>query len=180
MTSPTIPQLSHMGILVRDLAALEKFYTSVFSMLVTDRGQGHYFKNDIVFMTADPRQHHQLVIATGRGPNDPSSIFQMSFKVKSLDDLRLIRDKALAQGATQLRGMNHGNAWSIYFYDPEGNLVEVYLDTPFHVPQPHGDPLDLGMSDAQIMDATEKMCRNDPGFMMMADYAAANARRLQG
>ena len=27
-----------------------------------------------------------------------------------------------------------------YFMDPEENLVEVYLDTPWYVAQPHGDP----------------------------------------
>jgi hypothetical protein len=37
-----------------------------------------------------------------------------------------------------------------HFLDPEGNTVEVYLDTPWYVPQPHGDPLGLEKSDSQI------------------------------
>lgn len=180
MKTAATPQLSHMGIMVRDLPVQEKFYTRVFRMLVSDRGVGHHFKREIVFLTADERQHHQLVLAAGRGPDDASTIFQMSFKVQSLEDLRAIRDQALAAGATNVRGLNHGNAWSVYFHDPEQNLVEVYLDTPFHVPQPHGDALDLSQSDEQIVRDTEAMCRRDPGFMMMADYMAATAARIRG
>jgi catechol 2,3-dioxygenase len=96
-----------MGIMVRDLPALEEFYTRVFRMLVSDRGVGHHFKREIVFLTADERQHHQLVLAAGRGPDAPSTIFQMSFKVQSLDELRTIRDKARAAGATDVRGLSH-------------------------------------------------------------------------
>ena len=179
MNNAVIPQLSHMGIMVRDLPVMERFYTQVFSMLVSDRGVGHHFKRQIVFLTADECHHHQLVLAAGRGPDAPSTIFQMSFKVRALDDLRVTRDKALALGATEVRGLNHGNAWSVYFHDPEQNLVEVYMDTPFHVPQPHGDALDLSQTDERILRDTEAMCRRDPGFMMMADYRAATAARIR-
>jgi catechol 2,3-dioxygenase len=96
---------------------------------------------------------------------------QLSFKVSEIEHLRLARARALQQGASQMRGMNHGNALSIYFADIEGNTVEVYLDTPWHIPQPHGDPLDLGLSDAAIWAETEAACRADPGFMPMAQWA---------
>ena len=62
--------------------------------------------------------------------------------------------------------------------DPEGNTVECYLDTPFHVPQPHGDPLDLDRSDAEIVRETEAVCRRDPGFMMRADYVRQMKREM--
>ena len=64
-----------------------------------------------------------------------------------------------------MRALNHGNALSIYFSDPEDNTVEVYLDTPWYVAQPHGDPLDLELPDAEIWELTEKICRADPTFM---------------
>ena len=80
--------------------------------------------------------------------------------------------QALARGATQMRGLNHGNALSIYFADPEGNTVEVYVDTPFYVAQPHGDPLDLEKSDAEILAETEAICRADPTFMPLDQWKA--------
>ena len=56
------------------------------------------------------------------------------------------------------------NAISIYFMDPEDNTVEVYLDTPWYVAQPHGDPLDLDHADADIWRETEAIVRADPTF----------------
>jgi catechol 2,3-dioxygenase len=77
---------------------------------------------------------------------------------------------AEARGATNIHGLNHGNALSVYLADPEGNTVEVYIDTPFYVSQPHGDPLDLSKSDDELMRETEAICRADPTFQPIAQW----------
>jgi catechol 2,3-dioxygenase len=119
------------------------------------------------------------VLASGR-PQDAtfSTVMQASFAVGTLDDLRAVRAKALANGAAALRALDHGNAWSIYFKDPEGNTVEVYLDKPFNVPQPHGDPLDLDKTDEEILRTTEAACRNDQGFMTREEYVRRRAKAM--
>lgn len=167
------PNLSHMGVFVQDLDRMVEFYTRVFGLKITDRGVGRTFRNSLVFLSARPEQHHQLVLATGR-PADVtfSTVMQMSFMVPEIDDLRRIQRDALALGASEMRGLNHGNALSIYFSDPEGNTIEVYLDTPYHVAQPHADPLDLAQSDAEIWDQTEAICRADPTFLPRAVWEA--------
>jgi catechol 2,3-dioxygenase len=43
---------------------------------------------------------------------------------------------------------------------------------PFHVSQPHGDPLDLSKSDEEILRETEAVCRSDPSFKLLADWQA--------
>jgi catechol 2,3-dioxygenase len=174
------PTLSHMGIFVTDMERMVRFYAEVLGLTVTDRGQGITFDNELAFLSSDPEKHHQVALASGR-PKDAtfSTVMQASFAVGSLDDLRAVKAKALANGATALRALDHGNAWSIYFGDPEGNTVEVYLDTPFHVPQPHGDPLDLDMSDEAILRATEAACRKDPGFMLRADYVRRQSETMR-
>jgi len=164
--SVTRPTPSHFGIYVSDLARMVDFYTKVLGLTITDQGRGHTFKSDLVFLSASQEQHHQLVLVSGR-PKEAtfSTVMQLSFMVPTIQFLRDIRAAALERGATQMRGLNHGNALSIYFSDPEGNTVEVYLDTPFYVAQPHGDPLDLSKSDEEIMRETEAVCRADPTFM---------------
>jgi catechol 2,3-dioxygenase len=173
------PNLAHTGIFVTDLDRMIAFYTQALGLSLTDRGKARTFDTEVAFLSANPEQHHQLALATGR-PKDAtfSTVMQTSFMVDALDDLRAIRARALAQGATALRATNHGNAWSIYFKDPEGNTVEAYLDTPFHVPQPHGEPLDLDLSDAEILRVTEAACRKDAGFMMRADYVRRQAQAM--
>ena len=164
MQALTIPQLSHFGIYVIDIDAMTRFYTEVFGLRLTDQGEGRNFKVKLHFLSGSPEQHHQLVLAGGRLAGSPSTVMQMSFKVGTIDQLRQVRAAALAAGATQMRNMNHGNALSIYFSDLEGNTVEVYLDTPWYVPQPHGDPLDLEKPDEEIWAETEALCRADPAF----------------
>lgn len=171
MPLDSVPQLSHCGIYVRDIDAMTGFYTGVFGLRLTDQGEGRNFRVKLHFLSGSPDQHHQLVLASGRAADGPSTVMQLSFKVNCIDQLRSVRRAALARGATQMRGMNHGNALSIYFLDPEGNTVEVYLDTPWYVPQPHGDPLDLDKSDDEIWAETEAACRADPAFQMADQWS---------
>ncbi len=178
MLSVTRPTPSHFGIFVIDIVRMVSFYTEVFGLTVTDRGVGRTFKSELVFMSASPDQHHQLVLASGRPPEaNFSTVMQISFAVPNIQHIRDAQAAALAHGATNLRGLNHGNALSIYFSDPEGNTIEVYLDTPWYVAQPHGDPLDLSKSDAELMRETEAICRADPTFMPLADWRAQFERQ---
>lgn len=164
------PVLSHFGVFCINLDEMVEFYTNVFGMVVTDRGEGHTMPFTIAFLTGNPEQHHQLALASGRAAGAPSTVMQISFKVGDLDALRDAWRRAESGGATKLRGLNHGNALSIYFSDVEDNTVEVYLDTPWYVTQPHGDPLDLARPDEEIWAETEKICREDPTFMPVAEW----------
>lgn len=174
------PNLSHVGIFVKNIEAMEKFYATVFDLVVTDRGTGAVFKNMLVFMSGNPEQHHQLVLSTGRADDSPSTVMQLSFMVPDLDALRSIRATALDNGADKMIGLNHGNAWSIYFDDPEQNKVEVYVDTPFHTPQPCGQPLNLDLSNEALLAETEALVTSLPGFMPRADYVRMMADRRSG
>jgi catechol 2,3-dioxygenase len=171
-------RLAHVGLYVHDREKMVRFYQEVLGLAVTDQGEGRNGMH-LTFMSASPGNHHQLVLVTGRPDTSGfNPINQISFMVDSLADLREVHRRALALGATDMRPISHGNAWSIYFKDPEGNVVEAYLDTPFHVPQPHGRPLDLSKTDEEIMRETEEACRADPGFMPIAEYQKKMAERL--
>ncbi len=171
--------LTHMGIYVRDLPRMKAFYTGVLGLSVSDEGHVPRLGADICFMSGDPKVHHQVVLVGGRPESATyTTVMQISFTVPSLAELRRTRDRALAAGATGLRQVDHGNAWSIYFADPEGNVVEVYLDSPFHIPQPHGEPFDLDLPDAEILRRTEAACRQDPGFLPRAEWEARRAARM--
>jgi catechol 2,3-dioxygenase len=174
-------RLAHMGIFVRDREKMVKFYSDVLGLLVTDEGETSTGGTHLTFMSADPGEHHQVVLVTGR-PEDSgfNPINQVSFLVDTLGQLREVHRRALDRGATAMRTVSHGNAWSIYFLDPEGNRLEAYLHTPFYVPQPHGEPLDLEKSDDEILHATEAACAKNPGFMPREAFAAKVAARLAG
>jgi catechol 2,3-dioxygenase len=150
---------------------------------ITDKGEGNIpgitAGRRYIFMSADPTKHHQVILVTGR-PEDSkfSNINQMSFMVDSLDQLRSMCRWAKQNGSDNIRCTDHGNSWSIYFPDPEGNNIEIYLDTPWYVPQPHAAPLDLEKSNEQILRETDVRCGKDPGCVPVADWQEKRRQAL--
>ena len=175
------PQLTHVGIYVRDMAKMRQFYTEVFGLTVTDAGAPPSFHLDMAFMSANPEEHHQMVLIGGRPDEATANVAQqISFLVKSLDELRTMRDRVVDAGMEVRRTITHGNAWSIYFTDPEENTIEVYVHTPWHIPQPMGEPFDLDHSNDQIMAETEALCRTKEGFTTGAARRATMRQMLGG
>jgi catechol 2,3-dioxygenase len=172
------PTPSHFGMYVTDVDNMVHFYKTVFGLHETDRGVGKTFKAPLVFLSSSPHQHHQLVIAGGRPVEATfSTVMQLSFAMPSIQSLRDTLASAQKLGASKVLPLNHGNALSVYFADPEGNTVEIYIDMPFYITQPHGDPLDLSQDDATILAQTEAICRRDPTFMPIEQWQEQFAAR---
>jgi len=167
-----LPRVSfrHFGIHTTDLDAMEAWYRDTLGFITSDKGVAS-FGNRLVFMTQDAEEHHQLVLFDGRPQELPfNPVNQISFKLDSLAALK--RYFSLLKEA-QTPGMvevDHGNAWSLYFRDPEGNMLELYVDTPFYSPQPCRGPLDLDQNEAEILARTEAFCRSRPNFRSRAAW----------
>jgi catechol 2,3-dioxygenase len=174
------PVLSHFGIHVTDLARMEDFYTRVMGLLLMDRGPLDDGPT-LAFLSRDPDEHHQLVLVTGR-PADAryNVVNQISFKLPTLGDLKAMYARVRKEGVETFRIVTHGNAWSVYFADPEGNRVELFVDTPWHTPQPFAAPFDIEAPDEQIAEQTEAICRSRSGFMSRAEWHKAQVERMGG
>ena len=175
---PASLAFSHVGIFVRELAPMERFYTGVFGLIVTDRGA--LPSGDLVFLSREPTEHHQIVLCTGR-PSDArfSTVNQLSFRIGTLGELRSALELLRANGATDVQPINHGISWSIYARDPEGNRVELFVDTPWYMPQPLREPLDLSLDDAEIERISEAACVGAPGYKPMRQWQAETAERIR-
>lgn len=151
-------RLSHIGLRVRDLGRMQDFYTTVLGLCLSDRGLSERRGQDMAFLTGNPAVHHQLSLVAGGEDEAPCRhLDHLSFAVDTLHDLRAVRDRAAAAGAG-IRTSDHGNAWSLYVSDPEGNSVEVFVISPFQKQQPFGRPFDLDQTDAEIISATRQIC----------------------
>ena len=170
---------SHMGFYVRDLARMARFYKDVMCFFETDRGD--LGPVQLVFLSRDPSEHHQLVLATGRPADLAFSVInQISLRVPDLATLREVRNRVAAEpDVSELLCATHGNAVSIYFRDPEGNRLEVFMDTPWYCEQPLREPIDLDQSEDAVMARAEAIARSRPGFQSRAEWQA-KMERLMG
>jgi catechol 2,3-dioxygenase len=176
MTSSIDTAFAHMGLYVTECAPMERFYCSLLGFVVTDRGQ--IGESEFVFLSRDPNEHHQIVLASGRTPGTVSTVQQISFRTHDLTSLKVFHQRLAAEGAKSIVPLSHGNAWSVYFADPDGNRLEVYTETPWHVAQPLREPLDLTRPEAEIIAATEALCRARPGFRPRAEWRREMAQRM--
>ncbi|MEM8705205.1 MAG: VOC family protein [Actinomycetota bacterium] len=174
---PTL-RLSHTTMAVDDLDAMLEFYEAVLGFCVTNRGaldDG----TEMAFISQDPDEHHQIVFIT-QATADHHFVMadHLAFRTGSLDDLRAIGAKLDEAGVQGVVPIDHGNAWSLYFTDPEGNGLECFVDSPFHVAQPHAGPLDLSSTDDDVAARTRDEIASLPEFGPIASWRAAFEARL--
>lgn len=178
MASLPRAHLRHLGIFVTDFDVMYDFYVRFFGFHVSDQEDFEDGRRT-AWLTLDPRAHHEFVITTGREPDTPSTINQISFYV---EDLEVLRDywRALEDEPviTRKYAATHGNAWSLYFWDPEGNRVEIYTDGPWHVRQPGHVIIDLMQSDAELKAAVDGYSTPRPECEPLEDYYAKMEKEL--
>ena len=181
--SETIPTprltLGHTTLAARDLDGLVAFYCDVLGFHVTNQGpvpDG----SEIAFLSQDPDAHHQIAMVGGLEPPDAAFVLvdHLAFRTATLGDLRVIGANLAAADVQGVIPICHGNAWSLYFNDPEGNGLECFVDTPFHVAQPFARGFDLQMGDDEIVEATRKLIEEEPEFEPIAAWRSRFARRL--
>ncbi|PVX28597.1 VOC family protein [Sphingomonas pokkalii] len=179
MTTPPNAQFRHVGLYVRDIDTMAGFYSRVLGMAVTDTGVSD--RGRIVFLSRSETEHHQIVLIEGRKEEMGTGLInQLSFRLDSLKDLQTFNDILKREGVRVDRTMNHGNAWSIYCYDPEGNRIELYAGSPWYVAQPCAETLDLDAPEAEIYARTEAMVRNNPTYVSAEDWARGLAEKVHG
>jgi catechol 2,3-dioxygenase len=170
-------RFSHVGLFVTDLARMEDFYSRFLGLTVTDRGP--LGEHGLVFLSGDPAEHHQIVLVSGRPAGLPFNVInQLSFRVPDLGALRAFHSALQHESVTDIAPVTHGNALSLYFRDPEGNRIELYMDTPWYVEQPMRIGLDLSLSDEALWAWIEERVRVLPGFRPAEDWRAEIRRRM--
>ena len=172
--------LGHSTRVARDMDRLSAFYCDVLGFHVTNRGPVGDDGAELAFLSQDPTAHHQVAMVSGVAAPDPAFVLvdHLAFRTGSLDDLRALRANLTRAGIEGIISICHGNAWSLYFGDCEGNGLECFVDTPFHVAQPFGQGFDLDRSDEEILEWTRKLVESKPEFQPMEQWQAKFAKRL--
>ncbi len=182
MTATVELKFSHIGIYVHDIDAMAAVYQKLLGFTETDRGvldgpDGQPLR--LVFMSRDPDEHHQIVMVSGR-PVDVSFnvINQISLRTPSVESLLAFYKTLSGAPVSDVQPVTHGNALSVYFRDPEGNRIEVYVDTPWYVSQPSRVPAPFDLPADQLLAWAEDHARTLPGFRMRSDWRAEMVQRM--
>lgn len=171
-------RLSHFERYVRDVGPMAAIDTRCLGFVVTDRGEG---PDGMVFLSHNPDEHHQLVLnprPERRASESP--LDHRSFRVASLDRVRTFHTALVADSDAPVETVTHGTTWSIYFRDPEGNRLEVFADTPWHMNQPCRFPIDLALGDEALHEYTLAKIRDLPGFRPVEAWRKSHAGALGG
>ncbi|KAJ3337326.1 hypothetical protein HDU93_001231 [Gonapodya sp. JEL0774] len=176
-------RFSHVGINVTDMKAMFDFYSKGLGFVQTDEGELMLAgkKVDVLFLSRNPREHHQVVLVSGREPGGSTSLQQLSFNCGHIASVQEHARRAKEHGATQVNPISHGNAISVYMNDPEGNNVELYTDTPWYVNQPVFQPIP-GFFDKpadEIMAWVEEDTKPRRGFEPRKEWIAKMEEKMK-
>lgn len=118
-------KLGHVHLKVSDLDEAVGFYREIFGFDVSEEIDSYVF-----LRRGD--EHHTLALQEVNGPaqsgRDRPGLYHVAFEVESEEELRRIADRARAH-APRVTPQDHGISRSVYFDDPSGNGIEVYVDT---------------------------------------------------
>lgn len=147
-----IAELGHFGVFCNDLDLCTRFYRDVMGLTVTDEDAALGMR----FFSARPGfEHHEFQLvegrSVGRAEDGNRLIQQVSFRVNTLTELIEFHEKFIENDVKFDMVVSHGNAFGIYFFDPEDNRCEVYWHTGLPARQPFLAKLDLSRPVAELL-----------------------------
>ena len=174
-------EFHHTSLYVYDMAKMVDFFTRVMGFIESDPTPEGEAYPDTVYLTCDSTEFDQLVFIGGRPKIEigKSNLQQLSFFVDSLNEVReaerILKNEP---EVTNIIPRCHGNAWSVYFQDPENNRLEIYTSTPWQCSQPHGWDIDLSLSDEEIHKITFAAVKKDPTHQPISEWGAIVSSKL--
>jgi catechol 2,3-dioxygenase len=125
--------IGHVNLRVADQEASKRFYRDVLGFRIAEEDPEH----GGVFMTLGDN-FHTLDIGQHPSPSEAQrpqrgqiGLVHIAFQVGSYAALREAYAHLIENGVEIMRAANHVNQRSIYFADPDGNMLEIYYELPY-------------------------------------------------
>ena len=153
---PAVTGLGHVGFFVSDFERSLDFYTRVLGLKKSDVDWERRF----AFLSAHPDdEHHEVFLMDAPQLVDPNGVQQVSFRCGSLEDVLGFKRVFAEENVKIDIEVTHGNAVSIYFFDPDGYRLEVYWKVPREVHPPFQVPIDLTVEKEQVLQQVDESIR---------------------
>jgi catechol 2,3-dioxygenase len=139
-----VSKIGHIVLRVEDLDPALAFYCGILGFKEVARRD---FGEGLMAFLSAGKSHHDIALVAANPPNSgPGSLHHFALKVgESLQDLRDVKQALAAKGIVVHMSLDHRVSQGIYISDPDGNLIELYVD------------------------ADETVWRNDPSLVANSD-----------
>lgn len=136
-TSPIrVEKIAHIVLFVKDPEASAKWYAEILNMKLVTRAADGPYKGG-VFMSFGVSDHDIALFPAedGAGKGKEFEHVGLMLQSTSMDDLRRNYAFFRERGVEIAEILDHGVSTGIYFYDPDGHMLEVFCQ---HIPQATG------------------------------------------
>ena len=124
--SPLPTKVGHVHLKVSDLERSVSFYTAILGLDVSER-----VGTTFAFLSFGV-EHHDLALqahpSAPPAPPQAAGLYHSAFEVEQPAALAEVAGR-LERHGVRYSPVDHGISKALYFSDPDGNGVEVYLDT---------------------------------------------------
>jgi catechol-2,3-dioxygenase len=120
-------RLAHIALRTNQLARMVDWYCQVLCARIA------YDSDKVAFLTYDEEHHRIALLALEPYPPRPETIsagfYHSAFAYDSLTDLLETFERLRAADIVPYRAINHGPTVSLYYADPDGNQIELQVDS---------------------------------------------------
>ena len=127
-----LTRIGHVALRVADVERSRAFYTALLGFEVVEEDPEH----GGVFMALEGLSHTIDLFPVDDPRTAPAQtpgavgVRHVAFLVDSEQALKEAYETLQANGVTIVRAIDHVSQKSIYFQDPDGNLLEIYYELP--------------------------------------------------
>jgi len=122
-----VRKVGHVVLRVRDLETSLSFYCGVLGLL--DVARRDFGEGPMAFLSTG-HAHHDIALVEARDPASAGgALHHFALKIgDSLDDLAHAATELESAGVAIHMTLDHRVSQGIYVSDPDGNLIELYVD----------------------------------------------------
>ena len=146
----SVSNIGHIVLKVEDLDSALAFYCGVLGLKEVARRD--FGEGPMAFLSTGNSHHDIGLVAANSRNSGPGSLHHFALKVgDSLADLRHVKQALAANGIVVHMSLDHRVSQGIYIFDPDGNLIELYVDADARLWQhdpslvANSDPLNFGV-----------------------------------